>query len=521
MNRRDALKGLAATGLISFLPAAIRRARAAAGDVVRFAIAKPAGDLNPHVYQGLWGVQDLMFEPLITYGKNGKLEPGLATAWQLSEDGRLLRLELRKGVVFQDGAPWNAEAMQWNLERWIHLEDHGWINHVRLYDGLNIIDEHTVEMKFKERPLSLLYELTYTRPTRYLSPKSVAADGSYQAPVGTGPWKQVSADNAGSSFEAFDGYWGEKPKFQKLELKVLPDSRSRMAALRAGEIDVTGGDFFAPITAPEAKTLMDAGIKVDVSSGIAMLMAFNPDRAPALADKKVRKAISLGFDRNAIAQVLYKGLAVPAGSMFPPSVPLSGKQFPADVRDVAAAKALLDQAGWKGDGIREKDGKKLSIELVVSEEQIAGSRSMAEVMQAQLSEIGIELAIRSVDHASRHSDIPARKYDLAFFLTFGAPYEPFGTMIGYLDSTYDNGVDGKVVVDPTNLDPLMKKAASSNEAEVQAALQDVFDWLHENTAFAPMLYTPSIWAHTDRIDGFSPPATEYDTPFEGLHVEHG
>jgi nickel transport system substrate-binding protein len=518
MNRRDTLKGLAAAGLLPFLPTAIRHAQAAETDVVRFAIAKPAGDLNPHIYKGLWGVQDLMFEPLIVYGEKGKLEPGLATAWQLSDDGRVLRLELRKGVVFHDGSPWNAEAMKWNLERWIHLDDHSWINHVRLFEGLNIIDEHTVEMKFKERPLSLLYELTYTRPTRYLSPTSVAADGSYKAPIGTGPWAQVRADNAGSAFEAFDRYWGEKPKFQNLELKVLPDSRSRMAALRAGEIDVTGGDFFAPITAPEAKALMDAGIKVDISSGIAMLMGFNPDRAPALADQKVRKAISIGFDRKAIAEVLYKGFAEPAGSMFPPSVPLSGKQFPVDVRDVAAARALLDEAGWKGDEVREKDGKRLSIELVVSEEQIAGSRSMGEVMQAQLSEIGVELTIRSVDHASRHSDIPERKYDLAFFLTFGAPYEPFGTMVGYLDSTYDNGVDGKVVVNPGTLDPLMKKAASSNEAEVQQALQDVFDWLYENTAFAPMLYTPSIWAHTDRIAGFKPPATEYDTPYDGLQV---
>ena len=108
MNRRNALKGLAATGLLPFMPGKLRQAQAAEGDVVRFAIAKPAGDLNPHVYQGLWGVQDLMFEPLIVYGRDGKLEPGLASAWQLSEDGRVLRLELRKGVTFQDGAPWNA-----------------------------------------------------------------------------------------------------------------------------------------------------------------------------------------------------------------------------------------------------------------------------------------------------------------------------------------------------------------------------------------------------------------------------
>lgn len=101
MNRRNALKGLAATGLLPFVPGMFRQAQAAEGDVVRFAIGKPAGDLNPHVYQGLWGVQDLMFEPLIGYGRDGKLEPALATSWQLSDDGRVLRLELRRASRFR------------------------------------------------------------------------------------------------------------------------------------------------------------------------------------------------------------------------------------------------------------------------------------------------------------------------------------------------------------------------------------------------------------------------------------
>lgn len=518
ISRRDLMKTAAAAGLVPFLPGAVSLARAEAGDTIRFAVAKPAGNLDPHVYSGVWGVQDLIFEPLIVYGAGGKLEPGLATAWELEEDGKRLHLTLREGVTFHDGAPWNAEAMKWNIDRWIRLDDHSWINHVRLFDGLEILGDHEVVMKFKEAPLGLMNELTYTRPVRYLSPTSVAADGAYKAPVGTGPWREIGASNSGSEFERFDGYWGEKPEFARLELKVLPDSRSRMAALRAGEIDITGGDFFAPIKASEAKTMMDAGVAVEVSSGIAMLLGFNPDRAPALADARVRKAISLGFDRAAIARVLYNDFATPAGSMFPPSVPYSGTQFPPDVRDPEAAKALLEEAGWTGEGVRQKDGKPLTLEIVVAEEQIAGSRSMAEVMQAQLGEIGIGITIRSVDHASRHSDIPARKYDLAMFLTYGAPYEPFGTMVGYLVSTYDNGVDGKLVVDPQYLDPLMEAAMNSDEGHVQEALQKVFDWLHDETAFLPVLYTPSFWAHTKRVSGFSTPATEYDTPFEGLHV---
>ncbi|MES2433146.1 MAG: ABC transporter substrate-binding protein [Pseudomonadota bacterium] len=521
MKRRSILKGFAAVAATPFLPGYLTHALAAEGDTIRFAIGKPAGDMNPHVYKGLWGAQDLMFEPLITYDKGGELLPGLATKWELSADGRVLKLDLREGVTFHDGAPWNAEAMKWNLDRWIKDEGNSWINHARLFENLEIIGDHSVAMHFKEAPLSLLYELTYIRPARYLSPASVAADGSYQTPIGTGPWKQVSADDTLSAFEQFDGYWGDKPGFARLELVVLPDSRGRMAALRAGEIDITGGDFLAPITANEAATLKEAGLGVEISSGIAMLLGFNPDRNVALADKRVRKAISIGFDRAAIATVLYQGLSQPAGSIFPPSVPLAGTQFPANVYAPDEARALLGAAGWTGEGIRQKDGKPLSIEIVVSNDQIAGSRSMAEVMQAQLAEIGIDLTIRSVDHASRHSDIPARKYDMALFLTFGAPYEPFGTMLGYLYSPYDNGVDGKMVMSPDQLDPLLLTAMSANQATVQSALQAVFDWIHAETALAPLMFTPSIWAYGSRIEGFTAPATEYDTPYEGLRVKQG
>ncbi len=521
-TRKQVMIAIAVAAVLPLLPGSIPVSRAdEAGDTIRFAIAKPAGDLNPHTYAGLWGVQDLMFEPLVKYGPNGEVLPGLATDWSFEDDGRLLRLNLRKGVLFQDGTPWDADALKWNLDRWINLDDHSWINFARLFDGLNIVDSHTVELKFKEAPLGLLYELSYVRPVRFLSPGSVAADGSYQEPVGTGPWKQIKADKSESVFERFDDYWGELPKYKYLEMKVLPDSRSRMAALRAGEIDVSGGDFLAPITATEARTLKDAGIDVDVETGsTTILLGFNPDQAPALGDPRVRKAISLGFDREAIAQILYHGFATPAGSLFSAAVPRSGTQFPADKRDVEAAKSLLEEAGWTGSPVRMKDGQPLALELVVSEEQIAGSRSMAEAMQAQLKEIGVDLTIRSVDHASRHSDIPARKFDMALFLTFGAPYEPYGTVIGYLLSTYDNGVDGKLFVDAENLDPLVTAAMSASEDDAEAKLQAVYDWLHDEAAFAPLLYAPSIWAHTERVGSFKAPATEYDTPYEGITIGH-
>ena len=161
-----------------------------------------------------------------------------------------------------------------------------------------------------------------------------------------------------ASSARFDGYWGDKPTFSRLEVKVLPDSRSRMAALRAGDIDLSGGDFLAPIKATEAVTLKDAGVPVVVEQGSTTIVAgFNPVRNPALAEVKVRQAINIGFDRQAIAQVLFKGLAQPAGSLLPDSVPLSGTRFPVPTRDVEARQeaARGGRMGWRR---RPPEGRK-------------------------------------------------------------------------------------------------------------------------------------------------------------------
>ncbi|RWK43093.1 ABC transporter substrate-binding protein [Mesorhizobium sp.] len=518
-SRRTLLKGFAGVpALLSGLsPATLFAQEPDDHDALRVAIAKPAGSLDPHKYIGLWAVQDLIFEPLIRYGHGGQMKPALATEWTLDEGGKLFRLKLRENVTFQDGTPWDASAMIWNLDRWMGKDAHNWMNASRLFDGHRTLDSHTVEIRFKEPVLGLLYEFSYVRPSRFLSPKSVNQNGEYVNPVGTGPWIEESATNTGSDFKRFDGYWGDRPAFEHIELKVLPDSRSRLAALRAGEIDISGGDFLAPIKATEAKTLESAGIPVVVETGtMTIVLGFNPERNEALKDIKVRKAINVGFDRTAIAKVLFQSLAEPAGNLFPPSVPMSGKRFEVPGRDPDAAKALLEEAGWTGSGVREKAGKQLSIEIVVSEEQMAGSRALGEILQAQLGEIGIELTIRSVDHASRHSDIPARKFDMALFYTLGAPYEPFGTLIGMLLSTFNNGVDGKLAVDAEHLDPLLLTAASASEDKVEAATQAVYDWLHQEVALLPLFFAPVIWAHSERVTGFAAPATEYDLPYENV-----
>lgn len=488
-------------------------------DTLRVAIAKPAGDLDLLNHYGIWAIQDLMFEPLVRYGKGGAVEPCLAKEWMLDDDGKKLHLTLRDGVVFQDGTAFDATTAKWNLERWMGTEKFSWMNCSRLFDGVDVIGDHAIAIRFKEPVLGLFQELSYTRPSRFMSPKALAPDGTFKDPIGTGPWRQVSADDSQSVFERFDGYWGDKPGYKRLEAKVIPDARSRVSALRAGELDLIGGAWVAALSPVDAENLKGSGIGVAVDPGnVTLVLGFNADRVAALGDPLVRKAISIGIDRKAISKVLYRGFAKPAGNLFSDALPLSGRQFDAPVRDPAAAAALLEQAGWTGSPIRAKDGQPLAMEIVVSEEAIAGARSLAEVMQSQLREIGIDLSIRQADHASKHTDMVERKYDLGLFQTYGAPFEPFGTIVGLFLSTFNNTVEGKLVTDPVNVDPLINAASTASPEDVEPALQKFYDWLHDNDAIAPLIYVPSIWAYSNRVKGFSNPPTEYDMPYENIQL---
>lgn len=519
MNRRSFLHNVSGGVGLMVASGAFPRVLFAegAGDTLRVAIAKAAGDLDLLKHYAIWAIQDLMFEPLVKYGKGGKIEPCLATDWSVEDGGKTLQLTLRQGVTFQDGTPFDAAACKWNLERWLGAEKFNWMNCSRLFESVEVVDDYHIILHFREPVLALMQELTYTRPPRFLSPKAVDAEGNQTAPVGTGPWLQVRADETENVFERYDGYWGEKPSYRRLEAKVVPDPRSRVAALRSGELDVIGGFWIAPLTPVEANQLKDAGLGVAIDPGnVTLVMGFNPDRTDALRDGKVRRAISVGIDRAAISQALYLGYARPAGSLFSDALPLSGKQAEPYVRDPAAAAALLEEAGWTGSPIRSREGKPLTLELVVSPDAVPGSRIVAEVMQAQLREIGIDLVIRSVDHASKHTDMLERNYDLGFFLTYGAPFEPFGTIVGLFLSTFHNDVEGKLVTDPEHLDPLITAAMTAAPEQVEVELQKFYDWLRDNDAIAPILYVPSIWGHSNRVSGFIGPVTEYDMPYENI-----
>jgi len=480
-------------------------------DTLRVAIAGETGDLDLLQNVSTLSSYTVVFDGLIHYGPGGTLVPGLATAWAVAEDGLSISFDLREGVTFSDGTPFDADAAEWNLKRWMGVADFSWIGISDAYDSITKDAANKITVKLKRPVPAALLELTIVRPVRFLSPKAAAGQ-----PIGTGPWIVESHDATKTVLVRNDGYWGEKSAFGRLELLVVPDELARANALRAGDLDVIGGDWVAPLSPRRAKALAGEGMTVVAEPGTATTILGYSPKSAMMQDKAVRDAIFRGIDRAAVATVLFEGFADPTADIFPTTVPTAGKRHDVPARDVAAAQAALTAGGWAGDaGGWTKGDMALEIDFLVSDEAFPGSRRIAEMIQGMLMEVGIKASISSVDNATMHARRPAFDYDLTFFATYGAPYDPHGSLAASFVTASDTGPDGKIYVHP-DLDALVATALETGGDAREAAMQAVYDWIWDNTAACPLVVTQRIWAVNPRVQGFALPVTDYDIPFKGI-----
>nr|WP_312095026.1 ABC transporter substrate-binding protein [Aminipila sp.] len=132
--------------------------------------------------------QELIYEPLVVFGKGGSIEPGLAESWDVSPDGKVYIFKLREDVKFSDGSDFNADTVLFNVERWKGASSTASLNIANNLIKAEKLDEYTVKMTFDKSYYPYLTELTYPRPLRMMSPNSINDEGKFTKPIGTGRW---------------------------------------------------------------------------------------------------------------------------------------------------------------------------------------------------------------------------------------------------------------------------------------------------------------------------------------------
>lgn len=490
----------------------------AAEQILTLASGRDLGPVNPHAYDSSMVMLDLVYEPLVRYAPDGTIQPALAESWEISEDGLTWTFHLRQGVTFHDGTPFDSAVAKWNLEQWVGDERHAWLPTSSRITNIATPDAATLVLTLNESYYPGIQDLTLIRPVRFLSPSGIDDAGAFVEPIGTGPWQISELANDRAVLVPFADYWGEKPQLQQIVVEVILDGQTRIAALLSGEVDVIGGEYLGGI-APESMPVLERSEDVVLLTGegiTSFYIATKFDTAP-MDDVLVRQAINHAIDREGMASAIFGGQAEAATGVLPSTIPyVTRTDNNAYGYNPDQAKELLAEAGWTpgADGILEKDGERLALDLVVDQSRLPQTASMATAIQSQLAAVGIELELRMMDYSGWLDAFNNKDYDLIMRFSWGTPYDPHTILAGAF-----HGDRTDVSYTSPELDPLIDAVLLSTNVEERQALYDqIWDYLDSNAAVVPLVYPQRVYAHRAEVTGFRLGGTEYDLAYAVQNV---
>ena len=391
---------------LGLLLSSCREPRSSNGGIKRLVVASknrvdtvdPAGGYTFGAMQLLSAIGD----PLYAINARGQLEPRLALAPpQVSADGLTARVELRQGVRFHDGTPFNAAAMVLTLERFLAIGKLSYLLGDRV-SGVRAVGPYTLELTLN-RTFSALAELlsavnlTPLSPSAYRNHRKSFLNDRF---VGTGPYRLSFFTNQQQRLEPFAGYWGARAANGGIDLVSLSNSTALFGALQSGEVDVLLSTSLEIDQQAALRRSATAG-KLQEGSGPALEIGYLTllTDQPPLNDPRLRQAVAYSLDRATISRRVTLGLRPPLRDLVPPS--LKGSDPTAwPSYSPSRARALYRQAGYC-------QGKRLSLPLTFRS-NIPADRMFALTWQAQLrQDLGdcVELEVTGMEATTAYRQL--------------------------------------------------------------------------------------------------------------------
>jgi peptide/nickel transport system substrate-binding protein len=354
-----------------------------------------------------------MCDKLIDVDAGLTYHPQLASAWTWSEDGKALTLRLRPDVMFHDGTPLDAAAVKANLDRYRTADYSRRKSEVKSIAAVEVVDPTTVRIALSEPNAPLLGVLA-DRAGMMLSPKALAAEGQDIAnrPVCAGPFRFVErVAQQKITLQRFDRYWdARRIHFDQVVFQPMPDTSVRTANLLAG-----GLDLIERLQPADLKWLAaDRRVKVLASTALAYnTLSINLSHGPRAAasvlarDARIREALELSLDRQALMQVVFDGQFVATNQPHAVDSPWYIRERPVPERNLARARQLLADAG------AARSSFTLSVVNSPVEAQVA------EVIQAMAAEAGFEVKIEVLEANTLTDNTNKGNYEAALVIWSG------------------------------------------------------------------------------------------------------
>lgn len=392
-----------------------------------FALASDPNCLNPRVAgnnDAAYPSRQIVDSLTDQDPETGEIKPWLAEKFSVNSDATEYTFVLRDGVTFSDGTELTAEVVKQNFDEVIAngAEQPTAIGFLAGYEKTEVVDERTAKVHFSE-PNAPFLQATASHFLGLLAPSSLKTappqrcDGNL---IGTGPFV---LDHYTKNTEVVEtrrsGYaWGSSlwadgdtdAASEKLVFTVIPEAGVRTGALKSGQVDAIGG-----VPPQDEQSLAGSfTIQARANPGQVFSWTVNTSR-PIVSDQRVRRAISLAVDRQAVVDAVLSPSFKPATSTLAATTPGWTDLSVELAADTDRAAALLDEAGWKpgADGIREKDGTRLSLKAIWAT-NFNPNQPALELLQQQLRQVGIEIELEQSEIGNYQNLQKVGDFDLAW-----------------------------------------------------------------------------------------------------------
>jgi peptide/nickel transport system substrate-binding protein len=482
---------VAATALVLSLVAG-----AHAQSTLRIGLAEDPDILDPTL--GRTYVGRIVFasfcDKLFDIDEKLNIVPQLALSHETSSDGKEVTIKLRPGVKFQDGEPFNAEAAKFSLDRHLTMQASFRKSELSSVDHVDVVDPLTIKLVLKTPYSPLIAQLT-DRAGMMVSPKAAKEEGDKfgQHPVCAGPYKfveRVPQDRI--VFEKFADYWNKDNVFiDKIVYQPIVDATVRLANLKSGGLDLAERVLATDLKDIRADPRLVLSTVPELGYlGLTINIANDKTKGALSQSVKVRQALDLSIDREAINQVVFNGEFTPGNQWVSPTHPYYQKAFPVQPRNIEKAKALLKEAGVT---------LPVTVDYMVTKG--AENEAVAQVIQSMAAEAGFDLKIRVIEFATSFKQAQAGEFQV-FQINWSGRIDPDGNSYIFMhtkapqnDGGYSNPEADKLMDDARLVsDPAQRKAIYEKLTKILLDEEPIIYLYHRKFLFA----------HTTRLEGFKP-----------------
>ena len=463
-------------------------------------------------YEVPFNIFDRLVDVEVDADGNSKIVPSLAESWDISDDGLEYTFHLRQGVKFHNGNDFTAEDVAYTFHRMLTVEggvNTEFIDQIKGADellagetdtleGVEVVDDYIIKVTLKEPFAGFLASISSPGVSIYDSEATEAAGDQFgmdpAVTVGTGPFEFASwSFNNQLVLTRNEDYWKGASGLPGVVIKIIPDTETQSMMFESGELDILDLDYAADSVDRFTETYPDQIVQGPRVGIVYFTMNFNKE---PFQDVRVRKAVQMSIDRQAILDALYGGRGQVEQGIFPHGLIGFNPDQEEIKYDPEAAKALLAEAGYA-------DGFDMEI---AADSSASDTMTMAlEIVSDQLAEVGIRAEIKNYDESTW---LETRKSgELGSFMsTWSADYnDPDNFIYTFFGNEEKTRIRSINYPDTEVMERVAKARTIVNEDERLAEYKALEEKLiHEDAAWVPMFSRLHLFAVSKRVQGFTP-----------------